>query len=370
MGMLYKQKGSANFWMKFYVNGRPVRESTGTADEEEAARKLRRREDQVVDGQPIVPRANRVRVEELLDDLRAHYQTTGRRKLKEADDRFTPLRAFFTRLRVVALNGAALTEYVQRRQAADVANGTINRELSVLGTALRLGEENQKVLRRPVIHLLKEADPRQGFFERDQFHAVRRLLSQDLQVAVTIAHELGWRMQSEVLRLPLTAVSPHEGTLRLEPGMTKNRKGRTVYLTPELRGLVAEQIERVKDLSRKLNRVIPYLFPHFRGGYKGTQRRDFRVAWESACRAVGLVGALKHDLRRTAVRNLVNSGVPEYVAMKITGHKTRSVFDRYSIVSPAELQEAAQKLHGHSSGIVAPKPAKPVDSPLVTVQNS
>jgi integrase len=136
---------------------------------------------------------------------------------------------------------------------------------------------------------------------------------------------------------------PH-GTLRLDPGTTKNDEGRVVYLTRELKRALTEQLERVDALGRQLRRVIPYLFPHFRGPWKGTQRRDFRKVWTQATTAAGCPGRLRHDFRRTAVRNLERAYVPRSIAMKITGHRTEAVYRRYAIVSDADLQAASERL--------------------------
>ena len=138
--------------------------------------------------------------------------------------------------------------------------------------------------------------------------------------------------------------------MRLDPGMAKNEEGRVVYLTPELRTLLGEQLERVRDLERSRKQIGPWLFPHLGPRRAGERIRDFRKAWTEACTAAGVPGAFRHDFRRTAVRNLVNAGVPERVAMTMTGHKTRSVFDRYHIVSSGDLEEATRRLAGHRFG--------------------
>jgi len=350
MGSLY-QRGEI-WWVKYYENGRPKRESTGTTKETEARRFLKEREGRVATGQPILRRADRISYEEVAQDLRQHYQTTGSRDLKEAEDRLKHLDTFFAGKRIATIGPADITAYVAKRKGEGASNGTINRDLAVLNRMMRLAYEHNKLLRPPMIHKLKEGAPRQGFFEREQFEAVRQYLPSDLQVAVTIAYTFGWRMQSEVLTLERRQVDLDAGTLRLEPGTTKNDDGRIVYLTPELKVLIAAQIEQVRGLEREMGRILAPLFPHLRGRHKGERVRDFRKAWETACQKAGCPRMLRHDFRRTAVRNMVNVGVPERVAMKVTGHKTRAVFDRYHIVSPADLQEVARKLTGTIAGTV------------------
>ena len=353
MGMIYK-RGEV-FWIKYYSAGKPIRESSRSAKEFDAKRLLRNREGRVEMGAPILPKVQKTTVTTLLDDLKAHYETTGQRVLREAETRLTPLTRFFTNRRAGAVGGDVLTAYIQHRQASGLSNGTINRELIVLGTAYKLGLEHGKVTRRPVNHLLKEARPRQGFFEEHQFLAVRKHLPEDLQVAVTIMWLYGWR-RNEVMSLQLSQIDLEAGTLRLEPGTTKNQEGRVVYMTPELKALVSAQIGRVKLLSRRLGRVLPQLFAHLHGCYTGRPVYDFRKAWSHACERVGLVGMLRHDFRRSAVRNMERAGVPRSVAMKISGHKTESIYRRYAIVSESDIQDATRRLLGHNLGTL-PSPS-------------
>ena len=74
-----------------------------------------------------------------------------------------------------------------------------------------------------------------------------------------------------------------------------------------------------------------------------------RDAWNSACVKAGNPGAWFHDLRRSAVRNMERAGVSRSVAMKVTGHKTESIYKRYAIADVVSLEEGLKKLAGLDS---------------------
>jgi len=138
-------------------------------------------------------------------------------------------------------------------------------------------------------------------------------------------------------------------TVRLEPGSTKNSEGRVVYLTPELKTQLAQQLDRVHRLGRRL----PYVFPNMSGRYVGARRGDFREAWATACRKAGCPGMLRHDFRRHCGAEPGKRGCAAVIPMKITGHKTENLYRRYAIVSDADLQEAVRRLAGVTTGVTS-----------------
>jgi integrase len=196
-----------------------------------------------------------------------------------------------------------------------------------------------KLYTRPHIPMLAENNVRAGFFSPEQFDALRRHLPDAVQPVVTFAYVTGWRIRSEVLPLQWRQVDLDAGTVRLDPGTTKNGEGRVFHLTVELRTLLEAQRDIRDQYQRENGKICPWVFHRH-----GKRIKGFRRSWESAAKAAGRPGAIPHDLRRTAVRNLVRAGVPERVSMQLTGHKTRSVFERYNIVSDSDLIDAARKL--------------------------
>lgn len=330
MGTIYK-RGNI-WWIQYYRNGKPYQESSRSKKKMVGRKLLELREGEIAQGKLPGIHFDKVIFDELAEDLLTDYELNERKSIERAQISVNHLKKFLEGMRVIDITTARIKAYIKTRLAVDAANATINRELAALKRMLSLGAQDTppKVYRVPHIPMLEERNVRKGFFEHDEYLALLKVLPSELRGPVTFAYKTGWR-KSETLGLTWDRVDLDERTVRLDPGETKNSEARTVYLDEELLRLL-----RIERLRRNGSR---FLFHR-----NGKRIKDFRGAWKKACENAGLEGKLFHDLRRTGVRNMVRAGIQEQVAMKISGHKTRAIFDRYNIVSPEDLQQAAQKM--------------------------
>jgi integrase len=313
---------------------------------------LKKREGEISDGKLPGIYFDRVKFDELAEDFLRDYRVNQKKSLDKAGRRVNHLKKRFEGYPIPQITTPNIQAYIEYRMNEGAANATINRELSALKRMLNIGAKQTppKVDRVPYIPTLKENNVRKGFFEHAEFVALRADLPEYLKGFVTFAYKTGWRL-SEIKGLTWNQVDRSQGIVWLESGETKDDEGRTVYLDDELQEIFNRQWGNRKR-SRKLT---PYVFPNI----DGTGRiSDFRGPWNKACKDAKIGKRLFHDFRRTAVRNMVRSGIPERVAMMISGHKTRSVFERYNIVNDADLKLAAKKQESYlqaQSTISAPK---------------
>jgi integrase len=341
MGEIRKRGGV--YWIRYYRDGRRHEESARSDKYAEAENLLKQREGDVAKGLPLSAKIGRLRFEAAAADMLNDYAINGKKSHDNLKNTIIDgaLEPWFRGRRMAALTTADVRAYVAQRLKDGYANGTINRELSALKRMFTLAVQAGKLLQRPHIPMLVERNVRKGFFERAQFEAVRNRLPPTYQGLVTLAYYTGWRVNSELLTLEWHQVDRAAGVLRLDPGTTKNRDGRVFKY-----GALDELVAAVEGLWARHEALAAQgiLTPLVFCRRKGQRIRTFWKRWKTACEAAGCPGRIPHDFRRTAVRNLNRAGVPETVAMKITGHKTRSVFDRYDITSEEDLAEASRKL--------------------------
>jgi integrase len=195
-----------------------------------------------------------------------------------------------------------------------------------------------KLSRIPKLEMLAENNARESFLEHGNFMTLLSNLPEAVRDLVEFEYLSGWR-QGSAKKLEWADIDMETHTARLRSANSKNKSGWILPLTGSLFEIIQRRMKQ-----RRLD--CPYVFHR-----SGKPIKDFRAAWATACKSSGLVpgraGVTPHDLRRCAARNLSRAGVPEQIAMRITGHKTASMYRRYRIVDERDLREATESLQAY-----------------------
>lgn len=363
MGRVFGRKGSAHWWVSYYVRGREIRESSRSPERQVAERLLKQRRREIGADQlglkPFVgPAQERVTVNELLDELEADYKVRGRKSVSTLKGHLKAVRGAFGDLRAVDVTPTLIRRVIADWQARGARAGgdkekpatsaTINRRLAALHRAFALAVEVGKLTMGPRFPTLKEDNARQGFWERGEFLALlAHTPDPDLRDFYEWAFWTGMR-KGEIASLTWAALDRETWTVRLHAKDAKTGKGRVLALEGPLRAIIERRMK-----ARRLD--CPVIFHR-----DGHLIREFRKSWASACEGAGLTGKLFHDLRRTGVRNLMRAGVPQSVAMAISGHRTAAVFRRYDITSEQDLRDAVKKVTAYVESL----PMTPTVTPM------
>jgi integrase len=338
-GSIFKVEGSRNWYIQ--VGAKSPRVSTGTSHKQKALAKL----------QELIARRNSgaptlycgLKYEEARNSFLAEYRNAKKRSLytrkngTETIWGLDHLNNFFVGRRISSITTDTLREFAARRLKAGASSSTVNRNLGLLRRMLHQARKEGRLQVVPHFPMLKEAEPRQGFLEPEQFTKLMAALPERLRTFVLLLYTSGVRT-GEAKKIQWEHVDLKHKIIKLPGSITKNGKPRTLPL-------VAEVCSRLEKVNRKRGCVFPV--------------GNFIKAWWSACAKTGLgtrtkgkqngrygtySGLIPHDLRRSAVRNMVRAGISTTVARSVSGHVTDAIFDRYDITSAEDLKKAAATL--------------------------
>jgi len=328
-GHLWKR--GETYYAIWYRNGSRFCVNTHRQDEGEAQNELERLIAECEAGNVKRPERTPPSIGVMLNEALRFYRRKGRKSLEHVERHAKRLKAGFAGKRADEITTDRVNEYAEKRQSEGAANATVNRELALLRLTFNLARKAAKIKPEmmPYVEMLPENNRRTGFFEQEQYEAALNRLPDYLKGVLTMGYWTGMRKE-EILGLTWDRVDLFNRLVFLE--RTKNGEDRTLPLNDEL-------FDVLKEHAKNHVEGCPYVFHRY-----GERIQSFGKAWRTACKQAGCAGRLFHDLRRTAVRNLIRAGVPQSIAMKISGHKDARIFDRYNIVDTRDVGEAMRRL--------------------------
>jgi integrase len=327
------------YWIAYSHRGREYRESSKSTREVDAKRLLKKRLGEIGKGAFTGPQEGRVYVEDLLRLVERDH-VLNRRRSPANKVLIAHIRQHFSALRAVDVTPFQIDEYIQKRLQSGKSHGTVNRELNILRRAYRLGVVSDIISRIPQIKRLPDRHVRQGFFEYHEIQAVIEHLPHHLKDFTYFGYLSGWR-KGEMANLEWSDVDRHGRVVHLRPEKSKTDEARLLTLEGELWNIIHK-----RWAERRLpgaDHIVPWVF-HQNGRKIGYIQRS----WNTACKKAGVPGKLFHDLRRTAVRNMIRARIPERIAMSVSGHRSRAIFDRYNIVNETDQRLAMRRVQQYT----------------------
>lgn len=255
MGSLY-QRGNT-WWLKYYRNGKSYRESSNSDKKMVAKKLLARREGDIAKGKIPGVQFDKIMFEDLAEGFLRDYKINQKKSMLKAERSVNHLKKAFENVRVTQITTPRINAFIEDRLSEGMANATINRELAALKRMLNLGARQTPPIvdRVPHIPMLEENNVRTGFFEYDEFLALRDALPKYLKGVVTFAYKSGWRV-AEITGLKWSNVDLKKRVVCLDIGTTKNKEGRTMYLDEELMQVFLDQREQQKKMLGKSFRTF------------------------------------------------------------------------------------------------------------------
>jgi integrase len=346
------------WWIQFNFRGKQYRKSAETDDKAKAAKKLRKKLAEIEGGRLISPQAERLVFEDMAKMKTANYVERGLRSTERLESALKHLREAFGLSRAVDIDEMRLDKYraarlseIDPKTKKPASRATVNYEMAILRSMFNMARKRKMLRDCPSFPMFSAAEldnVREGFTDYAGIKKIVAGLPEHQDDAALFAYTIGWRLRMVVSERGLRwdQVDLDAGTIRLDPKQTKNKKAIALNIAefPDIKDILARRWERTQAMQRTAEKIIPWVFWH----RDGQPLRDFRRSWEKACAAAGMPGLLFHDLRRSCARNLVRAGVPEQVAMQVTGHRTRSVFERYNITTEDDIKEAGRRLASYA----------------------
>ncbi len=344
------------WWIKYHKNGQVFRESSGSEKHADAERLLKRRLGEIVTGKFAGLGPERITVSQLLADLLVDYELHERHSLPMTEKRVSKnLSPAFGCIRAADLSSKHINAYILKRKDEGAAAATINRELELLLRSFRLALSSDPplVTRVPKIEMLPEDNIRTGTLDHGGYLRCRDTFPPHYRLLLVVGYHTGAR-EGELLSARWTGVT--DGQIRLEAPTTKTKKARALPVYGEMKHWL-EMARQECDLKYP---DCPWVFQ-----VNGARMTFNWRTWNNLCRLAGVPGLLFHDLRRTALTNMIAAGISEKEAMEVSGHQTRKTFERYHIVSDRNLRRVAARMEEYLLDTLSGTPAPPEKAKLL-----